>query len=324
VTPSSHEGVQREGRAVRNHNSKPKIATGRSVLDVPVKSAAVNVVTTSATAARARSSDTKTVAAANGVQVPATGIDSTKLPDPACGGFDGAATGIGANVNKRLFRGKKHGTFVEFGAADGEFMSNSVKFERNSCWRGLCMEPSNTIFGDLVKFRPACHNVNGAVCDRDGKRTFWDVQTGPKHPETRKHGMGRWTGWGGFKDTLGGTRAEIDKNVRNGMWKVVEFDLMCYRLNTLLVTYNLTHVDYMSVDVQGGELAALKTIDFDKLEIDVIGAEQMAVNNHADSKIETVESFLISKGYTKAGRIEEDDFYVRNDKVTGNPVVAWI
>jgi hypothetical protein len=49
--------------------------------------------------------DTKTVAAANGVQVPATGIDSTKLPDPACGGFDGATTGIGAN--KRLFRGKK-------------------------------------------------------------------------------------------------------------------------------------------------------------------------------------------------------------------------
>ena len=39
--------------------------------------------------------------------------------------------------------------------------------------------------------------------------------------------------------------------------------------------HGLRHVDYMSVDVQGGELAALRTINFSKVEVDVIGVEQM-------------------------------------------------
>ena len=120
--------------------------------------------------------------------------DSSKLPDPSCPGLPQQLRGnreIGPTVNTKIFKGMKHGVFVEFGAADGEFMSNSVDFARKACWRGVCLEPTENIYKDLVKFRPDCINVNGAVCDREGKRVFWDVQTGPKHPD--KRGAGRWT-----------------------------------------------------------------------------------------------------------------------------------
>jgi len=37
--------------------------------------------------------------------------------------------------------------------------------------------------------------------------------------------------------------------------------------------YVFTHIDYLSVDREGVEPMALRTIDYDKVEIDIIGIE---------------------------------------------------
>ena len=88
-------------------------------------------------------------------------------------------------------------------AGDGIQQSNSYFFEKHLCWTGLCVEPrsvqqnttgqggrdvgynhhvmspthvthsrSPAAYKQLVKNRPKCHNINGAICNSDGPRTF--------------------------------------------------------------------------------------------------------------------------------------------------------
>ena len=49
--------------------------------------------------------------------------------------------------------------------------------------------------------------------------------------------------------------------------------VQCFPLADLLAALGVNHVDYLSLDVQGAEAAILKTIDFHRLRIDMIGVE---------------------------------------------------
>ena len=55
---------------------------------------------------------------------------------------------------------------------------------------------------------------------------------------------------------------------------------------------NLTHINYLSIDVEGAEFEVIKSINFDKIFIDVIAFE----NNYDDKSIPIVE-YLGGKGY---------------------------
>jgi len=50
--------------------------------------------------------------------------------------------------------------------------------------------------------------------------------------------------------------------------------MMCTRLGDLFMRHGITHIDYLSVDTEGVEPMALRTIDYDKVEIDIIGIEE--------------------------------------------------
>jgi hypothetical protein len=63
----------------------------------------------------------------------------------------------------------------------------------------------------------------------------------------------------------------------------------------------------LSVDVEGGELQVFKSIDFDKVEIDVIVFEC----NYPDTKKETID-YLREKGYDVM--LDKCDVYMRKKK----------
>ena len=44
-------------------------------------------------------------------------------------------------------------------------------------------------------------------------------------------------------------------------------EVYCFPLYSMLLALNRTHIDYFSLDVEGSELAVLKTIPFDKVNI---------------------------------------------------------
>merc|ERR1711871_908541 len=58
-------------------------------------------------------------------------------------------------VVQEVFGGKRGGTFVEIGAANGITLSNTVSLERHFAWGGLCIEPSKQSI-ILHQNRPNC------------------------------------------------------------------------------------------------------------------------------------------------------------------------
>lgn len=66
--------------------------------------------------------------------------------------------------------------FVEVGANDGERFSQSLFFEEQLNWRGLCVEPQPNKFRALTLRRPHCLNVNAGVSNgSSGTMTFLQV-----------------------------------------------------------------------------------------------------------------------------------------------------
>lgn len=64
------------------------------------------------------------------------------------------------------------------------------------------------------------------------------------------------------------------------------------RLDTLFKKHGINRIDYLSIDVEGGEYAVIKSIDFDKVDIHVIGFE----DNYPEKSV-IIMSYLVGKGY---------------------------
>ena len=192
-------------------------------------------------------------------------------------------------VNETFFKGKTDGIFVDIGAHDGITCSNSYFFEKSLGWKGICIEPLPNIFPILQKNRD-CICINACIADFNGTGKFLKLSgcaetlsglVGHYHP---KH-MGR-------------INAAIE--TRGGSKKIIEST--CYRLDTLLDKYDITHIDYLSMDTEGNELSILKTIDFEKYYIEIIDVE----NNYNDPEI---EKFLKKHGYKRIKHIVIDEIY---------------
>ena len=52
-----------------------------------------------------------------------------------------------------------------------------------------------------------------------------------------------------------------------------EVAVNCFPLNAIMAALGVSHVDYLSLDVEGPELEILRTIDWTRLRIDVITVE---------------------------------------------------
>ena len=83
----------------------------------------------------------------------------------------------------------------------------------------------------------------------------------------------------------------------------------CYLLNNLLKANNIFHIDYLSIDTEGGEFDILLSIDFDSFSIDVIDVENNFIH---ETKI---KDFLEFKGYSLVKRIECDEIYVKKELI---------
>lgn len=196
-------------------------------------------------------------------------------------------------IYENFFNGKKDGFFVEIGASDPVDKSNSLFFEELG-WRGILIEPNKEDYNKAVSIRESFVE-NIALYDRAGKHKFVSLK--------------------GYTKMLSGLLKEqhplhlqrIYQEILyyGGSMEVIELETKTF--NDVLSKYNVTDIDYVSIDTEGSELAILNGIDFDKYKIKVFSVE----NNYEEDK---VRKFLEEKGYRFIKRIEIDDIFV-NDNI---------
>jgi len=174
---------------------------------------------------------------------------------------------------------KKNGFFVDVGANDGIIFSNTLFFEKNLDWTGICVEPLKSKYDQLMINRKSI-NINCAIDEIEGSTKFFSNA--------------------GHTELLSGIVKYYDPRHHNRKEKEIKkhgessniIDIETLRLETIFDKYNVKKINYLSIDVEGAEFSVIKSINFDKVFIDIINFE----NNYADVS-EPIIKYLEEKNY---------------------------
>jgi hypothetical protein len=203
----------------------------------------------------------------------------------------------------------ENGFFVEAGAFDGIFQSNT-KILEDLGWRGLLVEPSydrsiecynnrskeSSVFnGALVSFDYNDETITGdfgspvsSISDIGMPSKLVDITI---KINTKIGPDGKIFGSVNTEQIAHALRLQgFDINRKSIKIKEgTPARTLTYLLNEL----NVNHVDLFSLDTEGYELEALKGVDFDKITFSYLLIE---VNSDIYS-LEELDSFLLEKGY---------------------------
>jgi FkbM family methyltransferase len=203
-----------------------------------------------------------------------------------------------------IFKGYKDGFYVDIGAHDGVSLNNTLYFEKNNNWCGINIEPIKAVFDRLVENRTADRNINinCAVCNRNGEADFYLNE--------------------GYTEMLSGIIENYDaRHLERLMNENTEMSATTQivkvntkRLETIFDEHAVSHINYLSIDVEGAEFEVIKSIDFTKVFIDVIGFE----NNYTEVS-RPIILYLEYNGF-KVDRISTDIFMInrRSKFLTSN------
>ena len=188
-------------------------------------------------------------------------------------------------IKKNFFDGKKNGFFIEIGAYDGISGSNCYHFERFLNWDGIAIEPSIIQFEKLKKNRK-CKVLNNAISDEVKEVEFIEVTEGL----TQMSGIND----GSFERNFNIISKNQASKTNSINLKTITFDE--------IVPKN-KDIDYLSIDIEGGEMNLLKSIDFNTNNIKVISVE----NNIP--KEQNFKNFFEEINFTYLDRIGQDEIF---------------
>jgi FkbM family methyltransferase len=199
-------------------------------------------------------------------------------------------------VYENYFKDSPPGIFVDIGAHNGITYSNTYFLEKERHWTGLCVEPLPDIFTQLCNNRN-CFCVQACVSDH----TYYGQLLRVLNPIVNIEML---SGLIDKYDPRHVERIQDTLKQYGGSYELI--DVSCYSLNDLLEHYNIKHINFLSLDIEGGEYDLLTAVDFERYKIDVIVVE----DNYQDPRFAT---FLATKGYFCAKRLEWDLVFVHKD-----------
>ena len=191
-------------------------------------------------------------------------------------------------IKNHFFPNKKNGFFLEIGAYDGIEGSNCFHFEKFLNWNGIAFEPSKVQYEKLKNNRN-CKILNKAMSNSIVEVDFVEVIEGLTQMSGIKNE--NYTAEKIIKKN-GQSKTEISKIITTTFDQEVSID---------------QEIDYLSIDIEGGELSVLETIDFEKYTIKVVSVE----NNLPDKF--NFNSFFISKNFSFFDRVGQDEIFYNNN-----------
>jgi len=168
--------------------------------------------------------------------------------------------------------------YVDIGASLPFDYSNTVMFDRCLGWRGVCVEPNPHLNFMLAAYRSCQIFPNCVEEEGPSERPF----------------------------------ADRDGNL--------EFYAECLSLTEILRRAGLEgeRVDVMSIDVEHQELAVLKGIDFDLIDVRVF-----IIEVSRGARWLEVDTILLPQGYAKVAVLGRDVVYVKLEELRSKQLADW-
>jgi len=179
-------------------------------------------------------------------------------------------------VAEAMFPGVTDGVFLDVGSGHGQIGSNTRALEDRG-WTGICVDP----FPVAMEGR-TCQMVTEVVSNEAGKTVKFHTHDG----------------LGGIADTLGKWKDEASKAPAVEMTTVTLAEVLARAKAP-------SFIHFLSLDIEGAELDALRGIPFDKYRF---GAMAIEHNEEAPKRAEII-AFLAERGYPRVHTYKQDDFF---------------
>ena len=171
----------------------------------------------------------------------------------------------------------RDGYFLDVGSGDGTVASNTKALEERG-WKGICVDPFPT-------------HMDGRTC-----QIFKEVVYSKTGQRMTFHTAGEL---GGLAQTLGEWKAYAEKS------PTVDFTTVT--LGDILARAKAQRrIDFMSLDIEGAELEALRGFPFERYQVGAFAVE----HNFEEPKRSQIQELMKSHGYVRAHTWYQDDFYL--------------
>jgi FkbM family methyltransferase len=189
-------------------------------------------------------------------------------------------------VIEEIFKKKKGGFYVDVGAHDGVYISNTYSMERFFKWEGLCIEPSAASSHALLKRKKS--KVISSYCISEGKFSGELVRFRQYEP----HEISMTFFEDLRKEPYWAKELESGKNYRDKLKK-------CKTLNEILIENSSPKdVDYISIDTHGCEWLAIKDFPFEKWNVKVFTvANDMYTGGEKEENRNKTKKLMENNGY---------------------------
>jgi FkbM family methyltransferase len=212
-------------------------------------------------------------------------------------------SGEEAAVISHFFKDMKGGTYLEMGALDGVRWSNTLVLHKCQDWNGVLLEASPTSFAKLkvncATHRPNAETIHGAVCSPPNKHINFYVNSNP--------------------DVSGDASQMSESFMRRHVGKAPVIgnqtvQVPCKPMREYLKKYPV--INFWSLDIEGAELIALETTDFQAVHFDVILIE---FDWHDGAKNYRIRQLLYNLNFVECARVVKRNAVFLNKKPT-NPM----
>jgi len=199
------------------------------------------------------------------------------------------------SMDKKVIRKLKGGAgyFVELGANDGISQSNTKHLEMWRSWSGVLIEPSPLNFEKLLKTRKESNYFVNAACvgfdfaKPTLKLRYSNLMTIPL--EGKSDISGKYD------------HADIGRKYLSRDEQIHDFEIVAKTLTLILDEANAPNViDFMSLDVEGGELEVLCGVDHEKYRFSWILIESRSP--------EVLTDYMKSFGYELESKFNSHDY----------------
>jgi FkbM family methyltransferase len=178
------------------------------------------------------------------------------------------------------------GTYLEIGACDGLLCSNTKTLEDFFDFTGILIEPQSHFFENIEKNRSIKKNeiYNCAVTDNDASVVTFIGNNG-----------------------CGGVLNDINTDLSRYNWS--PYSVQNKKMKDILKKSKFKYIDFMIIDVEGGELSLLKSIDFEFPIFCII----IEAHSCEQEKNKIFGDFLKEKGYTYKERQRGNEIWLNHN-----------